>query len=475
MNPHNRPRILLSAAVVAAWAGLTPAPVAADAPAKPNVLFLLVDDLRTELGCYGRPQVKTPNIDGLAKAGVRFERAYCQFPLCNPSRASMLTGRHPTTTGVLENQTWFGAAHPDFVSLPKHFRANGYAVLRAGKVFHGGIDDADAWTEGGEKRDFEGAKRPVPPRPNAAKQSDRQVELEGDGESHNDYRTADRTIEYLRKHKGGPFFLACGFTKPHSPPTAPKKFFGLYDAAKVPLPPDFAPKPAAPDGFPKAAVPARNGDLFVDREATPEAAREMTRAYWASLTWTDWNVGRVLAELDRLGLREKTVIVFWGDHGYHLGEKGKWSKHGSLFEVGTRVPLIVAAPGAKGNGTASPRVVQSLDIYPTLAALCGLPAPKGLEGQSLVPLLNDPRAKWDSPAFTVSANAGKLAGVAVRTERYRYAEWDGGRAGAVLFDHPNDPHEMKNLADDPQHAAAKAALAALARKHAAGGKEPGKP
>ena len=427
---------------------------------KLNVLFLMSDDLRPELGCYGHPSVKTPNIDGLARAGVRFERAYVQFPLCNPSRSSLLTGRYPTTTGVLDNRTWFGAAHPDFVTLPKHFKANGYATLRTGKIFHGGIDDFEAWTEGGEKRDFEGATqvRVVPP--DRQQQSDRRVVLEGDGESHGDYRAAARAIEYLRAYRDKPFFLACGFSKPHSPPTAPRRFYDMYDPAKVPLPVDFAPSPSAPPGLPPASV-TRNGDLFIGRDASEAEAREMIRAYWASVTWMDWNVGRVLAELDRLGLRQSTVIVFWGDHGYHLGEKGKWSKHGSLFEIGTRVPLVVAAPGAKGNGTSSPRVVQALDLYPTLAGLCGLPKGAGLEGRTLEPLLADPRARWDHPAFRFAGNNNRLAGVAVRTERYRYAEYDGGRGGAMLFDHRSDPRELKNLADDPAHAPARAELARL--------------
>jgi arylsulfatase A-like enzyme len=237
----------------------------------------------------------------------------------------------------------------------------------------------------------------------------------------------------------------------------------MYDAARVPLAPDFAPKPAAPEGFPKRSVPARNGDLFVAREATEEAAREMIRAYWASLTWTDWNLGRVVAELDRLDLRRRTVIVVWGDHGYHLGEKGKWSKHASLFEVGTRVPLLIIAPGAKGNGQACPRVVQSIDIYPTLTELCGVAGPKGLEGRSLAPLLADPQKEWKHPAYTV-AGPGRVAGAAVRTERWRYAEWDGGKAGAVLFDHEADPHEQKNLADDKKHAEVRDELSALLKK-----------
>lgn len=449
--------------VVSAVACLTSTAARAAEPAKLNVLFLMSDDLRPELACYGHLQVKSPNIDKLAAAGVRFERAYCQFPLCNPSRTSLLNGRHPTTTGVLDNVTWFRFAHPDFVTLPQHFKANGYASLRSGKIFHGGIDDTDAWTAGGEKRDFDGPRREVTPPPNRAQQSDRFIVLEGDGQSHNDYRIADRAIEYLRTHKDKPFFLACGFNKPHSPPTAPKRFFDLYDPTKVRLPADFAATPTVPPGFPKGSL-TRNGDLFINRDATPDAAREMIRAYWASASWVDWNVGRVIAELDKLGLREKTVIVFWGDHGYHLGEKGKWSKHGSLYETGARVPLIVIAPGAKGNGRACPRVVQTLDLYPTLCSLCGLPLPAGLEGHDLRPLLEDPQAKWEHPAYTVAGNAGRLAGVAVRNERYRYAEYNAGRGGAMLFDETADPTESKNLADDPKFAAVRTEMARILRR-----------
>ena len=460
-------RLLIACGLTIVAFLVAPAARAADSPKKLNVLFLLTDDMRPELGCYGNKIVQSPNIDKLAAAGVRFERAYCQFPLCNPSRASMLTGRHPTVTGVLDNLTWFGAEHPDFVSMPRHFQANGYASLRCGKIFHGGIDDADAWTEGGEKRTFEGGKSDRKPNPNQAQNSDRIVKLKGDGETHGDYKTAERAIDYLQRYMDKPFFLCCGFTKPHSPPTAPEKFFDLYDPAKIVLPPDFAGTPAAPSGFPKASINAKSGDLFSGREATPEAAREMTEAYYASISFVDWNVGRVIAELDRLKLRDSTVVVFWGDHGYHLGEKGKWSKHGSLYEVGTRVPLIVLAPGAKGNGKSSPRIAQSLDIYPTLCELCGIPTPKGLAGHSLKPLLENPEANWEHVAYSVSGNNNKLAGVAVRTERYRYVEYGGGEGGAMLIDHTADPHELRNLIDDPKLAAVKAELSALAKKHAA--------
>jgi iduronate 2-sulfatase len=293
--------------------------------------------------------------------------------------------------------------------------------------------------------------------------------LEGDGESHGDHRTADRAIRFLRDNKDKPFFLGCGFVKPHSPLTAPKRFFDLYDVEKIPLPPDFAPGPTVPEGFPSAAIRKKNADLFIGRDATPDAAREMIRAYLASSSWMDWNVGRVIAELDRLGLRERTIIVFWGDNGYQLGERGKWSKAGSLFEQGARIPFIVVAPKAKGNGKACSRVIQAVDFYPTLAELCGLPLPKGLEGRSLAPLLADPSAQWDHPAYTVWSEDGKtLHGVAVRTERWRYAEFgDSGRNGAMLFDEPADPDELKNLADDPKLASVREQLSALVRKYVA--------
>lgn len=434
----------------------------AAADARPNVLFILSDDLRPDLGCYGHPMVQSPNIDALAKTGVRFERTYVQFPLCNPSRSSMLTGRYPTTTGVLDNLRWFGGAHPEFVSLPKYFKQNGYAVLRTGKVFHGGIDDDDSWTIGGETRKFAGAVNDMP-RPTQQQRkdnSDRMVVLDGNGEKHGDHKTADRAIELLRQHKDGRFFLCCGFTKPHSPPSAPQKFYDLYDPAKIPLPPDFASRPTTPAGFPANSVP-KSGDLFIERDASPEDARKMIQAYWASASWMDWNVGRVIAELDRLKLREKTIIVFWGDHGYHLGEKGKWSKHNSLFEIGTRVPLLICVPGSAVAGQSSPRIVESIDIYPTLAELCGLPTPSGVEGASLQSLLQNPQATWTRPAITVTGQGDKVSGVAVRTEKLRYIRF-AGRDDVLLFDETADPHEMTNIAADPRFAAERDSLAKIA-------------
>lgn len=482
-------RIKLLVATLALLAGFSLHAVETN---KLNVLFLIADDFRTELGCYGSKLARTPNLDKLAGQGVRFDRAYCQYPLCNPSRASMLTGRHPGSTGVLGNRDDFREQHPDWVTLPQLFKQTGYVSLRAGKIFHGGIDDAISWTEGGDpRRDLlegdeaerrAGRQNPTSQvntndnRPARARGSDRWIMLEGDGESHGDFKTADRAIKYLRDNKDKPFFLAVGFVKPHSPPTAPKKFYDLWDVEKIPLPVDFAPRPTVPEGFPKAAIRPRNSDLFIGRDASEQEAREMTRAYLASSAWMDWNVGRVLAELDQQGLREKTIIVFWGDHGYQLGEKGKWSKAGSLFEQGDRTPFIVVDPRSKSNGRVCARVVQNVDFYPTLAELCGLPVSQELEGHSLVPLLQNPKAEWSHPAFTVWSEDGKTYyGVAVRNERWRYAEFgENGKSGAMLFDQQADPNELKNLADNPKLAEVRKELSGLVRAYANGTANPGR-
>ena len=442
---------------------------------RPNILFIAIDDLRPELGCYGAP-VKTPNIDKLATASVRFDRAYCQYPLCNPSRASLLTGLHPTQTGVLNNGGKFRASMPDLITLPQLFKQNGYTTVRNGKVYHGGIDDPASWSEGAEDKPKARAARThetaAPAQPRKATEprddgkprtefqgpvtaqmraSDQRVVLAGDGESHGDYRSADAAIAALERLKDQPFFITCGFTKPHAAPSAPQRFYDMHPLDKISLPADFGPFPKPPAGFPAAALTKQNTDVFWNREATADEAKLMLQAYRASTSWVDWNVGRVLAVLDKLGLRERTIVVLWGDHGYHLGEMGKWSKHSSLFEVGTRVPLLISVPGAKGNGKASARIVQSLDLYPTLAALCGLQPPAGLAGHDLRPLLENPAAPWAHPAFTVAGTAGQLHR-SVREERWRYIEWNGPDGGAALIDEDKDPHERTNLVNDPAHA-----------------------
>lgn len=478
---------MLAAACVAFWCGAAMAQQPATQPAKPkyNVLFIMSDDLRAELTSYGG-KAKTPNIDKIAQQGVRFERAYCQFALCNPSRSSMLTGRYPITDGVLGNRDSWMQAHPDWTSIPAMFKNAGYASLRAGKIFHGvaSLDDPKGWTEGPQTSEGAGGAggkvleippQEVPPQPadvlpplpgdlGQRNTSDRIFVLDGDGESNGDYRVADRTIGYLRKYKDQPFFIGCGFSKPHSPPAAPQKYFDMYSLDDIKLPPDFKAWPTVWSGFPSGSMRMLNADLFIGRGASEYEAKQVTRAYYASTSWMDWNVGRVMAELDALGLREKTIVLFWGDHGYHLGEKGKWSKAGSVWELGSRVPLIMLVPNAKGNGKSSPRVVESIDIYPTLAELCGITPEKGLEGKSLVPLLENPTAESTKPAFTVWSEDGRsLIRTAVRTEKYRYAEFDYGKGGEMLTDPENDPYELKNLASDPKYASVKAEMSKMVK------------
>ena len=446
-----------------------------------NVLFIISDDLRTEMGCYGSDLAHTPNLDAFAAKAVTFERAYCQFPLCNPSRTSVLTGRKPTTTGVLGNRQWFAARDSSIRSLPRYFKDHGYTTLRAGKIFHGGIDDAEAWSVGGEPRFFgEGATARVPTRHRdetlanspggrrltKAERSDRWVILPNDGTSSGDHRVADRTIEYLHEYADQTFFLGCGFSQPHSPLEAPQRFFDLFDVEKIPLPPDFAPRPTVPGGFPAGSIRPKNADLFIGRDASPAEAREMIRGYLAASAWMDWNAGRVLRALSDLGLADKTIVVFWGDHGYQLGEKGKWSKAGSLWEQGTRVPLVIYDPRAKANGQRCPRVVQSLDIYPTLVDLCGLPPVPQSEGRSLSQLLENPTAGWEHPAYTVwSEDSETISGVSVRTEEWHFAEFFGRGAGSLLTDPSTDPHELTNLVNDPKHADVVERLAKLAEDY----------
>ena len=494
MPIHSRREFLgqLAAATVAATL-----PNMARAQATPkrkrNVLFLMSDDMRVELGCYGSMfHARTPNLDTLAGAGVRFDRNYCQFPLCNPSRASLLTGKNPTRTSVLGNRTDFRIAHPDWTTLPQLFKQNGYVTVRAGKIFHGGIDDAKSWavtSDHGGPTDDGGGPRvghtmviprvqiPMPdgelpplPADNArAAYSDRIVVLDGNGEGHGDFLTAERTIANLRHYKDQPFFIACGFVKPHSPPTAPQRFFDWYDPDKIQLTPDFAAWPTVPPGFPSAAIRKRNADLFIGRGASRAEAQQVIRAYLASISWTDWNLGRVIAELDSLGLRDNTIVVFLADHGYQLGEKGKWSKAGSLFEMGTRVPLIIHSPGMAGNGHSCTRIVESLDLYTTIAELCGLDVPTGNEGSSTTQLLANPTAEWDKPAFSIWSEDGRtIHGTAVRTEKYRYAEYGpNGVNGAMLLDSLADPLEMTNLAEDPKYASLCNELSARTREYAA--------
>jgi iduronate 2-sulfatase len=406
-----------------------------------NVLFFAVDDLNNHIGTYGRP-VKTPHIDGLAKSGVRFDRAYCQYPLCNPSRTSLLTGIRPPRTHVTGNVTWFRETMPDVVTLPQHFRDNGYYTAMSGKIFHDGLNDDKGWVDGSTPLHKQ------TPRPQAvyAQSADRWQPVDSEPDQL-DYKIASEAIEHLEKRPPDkPFFIACGFHKPHVPFVAPKKYFDWYDPGDIQLPKDFA-------GMPTGTGPAyrANFDLFVNREATVPLAHEAIRAYYACASFTDAQLGRVLGALDRLGLRDNTVVVLIADHGWHLGEKGMWSKL-TLFEPSTRVPLIISAPKMSA-GKGCSRTVESLDVYPTLVDLCGLKGPSALEGKSLRGLLQDPAGKWDKPAYSFIKRGpapGAASGASVRTEQFRYTEWSDG--GAELYDYDQDPMESHNLAAEAAQA-----------------------
>lgn len=437
---------------------------------KPNVLFIAVDDMNNDLGCYGHPLVKSPNIDRLAAQGIRFDRAYCQFPLCSPSRSSLMTGLRPDTTRVFDLQYHFRKGRPDVVTLPQMFMSNGYYTARVGKIYHygnpgqigtSGLDDPASWQEfynpaGRDKTALEldviryTGKKGGPLGAEMAFLNDKP----GKDEEHTDGKVATQAIELLEKHKDAPFFLAVGFYRPHCPWITPGAYFEKYslDAMKLP---DIA--PGYTDTVPQPALSSTKPWPYVG--VTPDQARECMLAYYAAISFVDAQIGRVLDSLDRLGLRDNTIVVFWSDNGYHVGEHGLWFKQ-SCFEESARVPVIIAPPSSKNAGKTCLRTVELLDLYPTLADLAGLTPPEGLEGASLRPLLENPDAAWTRPAFT-QVQRGDFPGHSVRTERWRYTEWDSGAKGSELYDHTADPRELHNLAANPELAATVKEMKAL--------------
>jgi iduronate 2-sulfatase len=417
---------------------------------KYNVLFIAVDDLNTDLGAYGNKFVKSPNIDRLASRGVKFDRAYTQFPLCSPSRSSLLTGQRPDVTKIYELQTHFRKNLPDIVTLPQLFKNNKYYSARVGKIYHygvpgqigtDGLDDPISWDHkvnprGRDKDEEALIKNLTPDRGLGSALAWRATE--GNDEEQTDGKVASEAIKLLNEHKDEPFFLAVGFYRPHSPYVAPKKYFDQYPLESIPLPKEV---PNDLDDIPEAALFTKPAHWGLGE---PER-REALRAYYATITFMDAQVGRVLDALDKLKLTDKTIIVLWSDHGYNVGQHGQWMKQ-SLFENSARVPLIISAPGLS-KGKSSGRTVELLDIYPTLAELCGLDPGQKLQGESLIPLLKKPDAPWKKAAYT-QVRRGEIFGRSVRTERFRYTEWDEGRAGTELYDHQKDPGEFTNLAKD---------------------------
>ena len=424
-----------------------------------NVLFIAVDDLNHSLGCYGHPLVRSPNIDKLAARGIRFDRAYCQFPVCNPSRTSLLTGLRPDSTGVLNNTTAFRSKLPDAVTLPQLFRENGYFTARVGKIFHARTetDDPKAWdSKSDPKGTSRGKKGQGRNLTGGSVKWCRWLAADGDDEDQPDGQIAVEAIRLLEQHHGAPFFLAVGFHKPHDPFVAPKRYFDLYRLEQMQLIRDPADRsPEHPQSI--GSDWKKDFDRFTDRER-----REFMRAYYAGISFIDTQVGKLMAAMDRLKLWRNTTVVFFGDHGYQLGDHGWWNKN-TLYEPSARSPMIVVTPEMTGGASCS-RIVEFVDIYPTLADLHGLRAPNNLAGTSFRPLLGNPNLPWKKAAFT-QVQRGVTAGHSVRTDRWRYTEWDRGKQGAELYDHDSDPGEYYNLAGDPEHARTIEELRRLLRQH----------
>lgn len=456
-----------------------------------NVLFFAVDDLRPELGCFDKSYMKTPHIDSLAEQGMVFLHAYCQQAVCNPSRASLLTGLRPQSTNIYDLKTHFRKYIPDVVTLPQYFKQHGYHTQGLSKIFHGGLDDPQSWSTPHWKpkaatyidekivaqleADIAAAKArgqvlvkyPIETDPETGtvlKLSSRKAVhgpvWEGPDCPDNqlvDGKTADKAIELLNEYQGmgQPFFLAVGFIRPHLPFVAPKRYFDLYPPDSIPL----AQNQAVPEGAPKCAFPwPEEPRVYIDvpeEGPLPESKqREMIRAYFACASYIDALVGKIVAELERLGLRDNTIICLWGDHGWHLGENSVWGKM-TNFEMSTHSPLIISAPLQSNKGTRTTALVEFVDIFPTLCELCGLPRPEGLEGTSLVPLMEDPDRPWKEAAFSQdNSRRNGIMGFSMRTERYRYTEWmspEDDLVGRELYDHRQDPGETVNLAVDAEY------------------------
>lgn len=464
-------RFLLLAALFAAAS--VPARLGSTADAKRmNVLYVVSDDLAARLGCYGDPMVKTPNIDALAQRGVRFERAYCQYPLCNPSRSSFLTGLRPDHTQVVDNAARFRTAVPNVQTLPQTFMKQGYFVARVGKLYHygvptqigtSGLDDPESWQKvvnpkGRDVADEDKIFSLVPGQFGATLSW---LAAEGTDEEQTDGLGAAETIKLLEENKDRPFFLAFGMYRPHTPYVSPKKYFDMYPLERIRLP------QVRPNERELAPAPAFASAKPEQEKMDDQLRRQAIQAYSASTSFMDTQLGKVLAALDRLKLRDKTIIVFQSDHGYHLGEHGLWQKM-SIWEESARVPLILVDPRQRG-GKVSGRTVELVDLHPTLAELCGIQAPAGLDGFSLAPLMKDPKAAWEHPAYTQVQRGGprqpqgRFFGRSVRTERWRYTEWADGERGVQLYDHDRDPTEQTNLAADPKHAETVAQMKQLLR------------
>jgi iduronate 2-sulfatase len=467
-------------ALAGAWGFVRAAEASAPAP-RPNVLFLTIDDLRPALGVYGDPLARTPHLDRLAQRGLRFERAYCQHALCAPSRASVLTGRRPETFARLSagaQDAHYREVLPDVVTLPQLFKLHGYHTESIGKVNHvyPPILDPVSWSVPERLADI--VKRDEYLRPenrvggfiNPMVKGAATERIEAPDSAYVDGQAADAAIEALRRLRDRPFFLAVGTKRPHLPFSAPEMYWRQHDRTGFALAPEAAQPfntedlqrfPWRFEWTPGAGELRGYGDIDRRADVTPDQVLRLRHGYYASVSYVDAQIGRIVEELDRLDLSRRTVIVVWSDHGFHLGENGQWGKKTNT-ELDLRVPLLVVAPGVTIPGSRTPALVELVDLYPTLADLAGLPATAELEGTSFVPVLRDPARRWKDAVFSQYIRAG-VRGRAVRTAGHRYVEWvrvaTGERVDVEFYDLATDPLERRNRATaDPAGVAAHAAL-----------------
>lgn len=412
-----------------------------------NVLFIVVDDLTTTLGCYGHPTVKTPNIDRLAKMGVQYNHAYCNYAVCGPSRSSFLTGLKPETTTILDNRKTLQSVLGERITLPYLFKQNGFHTMSLGKVFHGDKEhnDPKAWDEiygyGPTPIGKTGEKRNMT---NGALKWCEWMAAEGNDEDQPDGQIARKAVEFISAKKEKPFFLAVGFHKPHDPFFAPKKYFDMY-------PLEVCNPPVLPEGWKPPYKHTLPGETAIFDRFTDQDKREFLRSYYACSSFLDAQVGKLLKALEETNQLENTLIVFFGDHGYHLGEHNWWNKV-TIFEKGTRAPFIMAGQSVGKKGVKSDAMFEYIDIYPTLADLLKLKnVPTYLEGKSFAKVVKNPCKPFRSSVQAV-VSRGEMLGRMVKNEKWRYIEWDKGEKGVELYDQINDPVEYINLAYRPEYA-----------------------
>ena len=450
---HRLPFLLGILLIVVAAQARAESAKAPDAPKKPNVLFIAVDDLRDWVGyLHHNEQTKTPNIDRLAKMGMAFSHSYCAAPVCNPSRTALMSGRRPFSTGVYENNNDWRPVIPEPQTLTHQFRAAGYFVCGAGKIYHESYRRLSDWddylqNEGGLPKVSEGQSTGVG--------GIRFAPLDCKDEDLNDYKITDYGIAQLGKKHDKPFFLAVGLHKPHMPWNVPRKYYDMFPADKIILPPYLE---NDLDDIPPAGI--RMAHPETDHIPMLKSGRwkEAVQGYLAAIAYTDMNIGRLLDAFDKSAYKDNTIICFWCDHGWHLGEKHHWRKF-ALWEEATRSPLIWVVPGITKAGGISQRTVDFMSIYPTLCDLAGLPIPSHVEGKSIRTLLSDPNAYWSTPAITTY----RFKNHTVRTEDWRLIRYENG--DEEFYDEKADPNEWTNLAQNPKYAGQKANLAKLLPDH----------